>query len=355
MAAPLPPGVESIAVDYQIIADNAATTEHNARPAPESLAAARRLGVLSLTTPISYGGRGADPATLARELAAIARHCPSTAWVAGTSATTHLLGGGLLGDAALAELFSGGDALWCGSGTPGGTVTRGPDGPVVSGRWPVVSGCEDAAWAGLAVRDGDGVSIVFMPTSALTVERTWDVAGMRGTGSHTLVADAVAVPEHRIGPFSPPAPERQRFFILCVTAPVVGAARGALDVVTAMFASGKKPHLTPYRRMGESPAARQWHAEATRLVGRAERTMLAVATEPLPAEHPGLWLNAQVADAAQDCRDALELMLDVHGSSAFAGSNPLQRFWRDVAVGSRHRILSPYLAIEFYGQALTGA
>ena len=73
----------------------------------------------------------------------------------------------------------------------------------------------------------------------------------------------------------------------------------------------------------------------------------------LPAEYAGQWLTAELADAAQDCRDALELMLDVHGSSSFATANPLQRFWRDVAVGSRHRVLSPYLAIEFYGQALT--
>ena len=79
---------------------------------------------------------------------------------------------------------------------------------MVSGRWPSISGCEDAEWAALAVADGDGVSVVSLPTSALTVERTWDVAGMRGTGSHTLVAEAVPVPEHRIGHFVPPVPEQ---------------------------------------------------------------------------------------------------------------------------------------------------
>jgi alkylation response protein AidB-like acyl-CoA dehydrogenase len=340
-------------MDYKIIADNAAKTEQDGRPAPESLAAARRLGVLSLVTPVSYGGRNADPATLARELAAVARHCPSTAWVAGTTAAAKLMARSLPPGEARAEFFADPDAICCGSGSPGGTLTHGPGGPVVSGRWPSISGCEDAEWAALAVADGDGVSVVSLPASALTVERTWDAAGMRGTGSHTLVADAVPVPEHRIGNFAPLVPEQQRSFVLCVTAPVVGATRGALDVVTAMFASGHRPHLTPYQRMSESPSARQWYAEATRLVGRAERTMLGVAEAELPAENAGQWLTAELADAAQDCRDALELMLDVHGSSSFAAANPLQRYWRDVAVGSRHRVLSPYLAIEFYGQALT--
>jgi alkylation response protein AidB-like acyl-CoA dehydrogenase len=108
-------------VDYKIIADNAAKTEQSVRPTPESLAAARRLGVLSLVTPVSYGGRGVDPATLAREIAAVARHCPSTAWVAGTTAAAKLMARSLPPGEARAEFFADPDAIRCGSGSPGGT------------------------------------------------------------------------------------------------------------------------------------------------------------------------------------------------------------------------------------------
>jgi alkylation response protein AidB-like acyl-CoA dehydrogenase len=59
-------------------------------------------------------------------------------------------------------------------------------------------------------------------------------------------------------------------------------------------------------------------------------------------------------DAARDCRTAVELMLDLHGASGFAAANPLQRYWRDIAVGSRHAHLRPYLAVENYGQAFAG-
>lgn len=48
-------------------------------------------------------------------------------------------------------------------------------------------------------------------------------------------------------------------------------------------------------------------------------------------------------------------MLDLHGASGFATTNVLQRFWRDVSVGSRHPHLNPYLAIEALGSALTPA
>lgn len=63
-------------------------------------------------------------------------------------------------------------------------------------------------------------------------------------------------------------------------------------------------------------------------------------------------LHRDLADSAADCRTAVERMLDLHGPSGFSTANPLQRFWRDVAVGSRHPHLNPYLAAERYGSAL---
>jgi alkylation response protein AidB-like acyl-CoA dehydrogenase len=91
-------------------------------------------------------------------------------------------------------------------------------------------------------------------------------------------------------------------------------------------------------------------------VNRAENTMLTVAraadtTELSEADSPRLHMD--LADAGRDCRAAVDLMLDLHGASGFNTANVLQRFWRDVAVGSRHPHLNPYLAVEGYGTALT--
>ncbi len=73
---------------------------------------------------------------------------------------------------------------------------------------------------------------------------------------------------------------------------------------------------------------------------------------PADSDHPRLQM--ELAGAGADCRAAVERMLDLHGSSGFATTNPLQRFWRDVAVGSRHPHLNPYLAFESAGKALAG-
>ncbi|GAA1771417.1 hypothetical protein GCM10009834_32070 [Streptomonospora arabica] len=48
-------------------------------------------------------------------------------------------------------------------------------------------------------------------------------------------------------------------------------------------------------------------------------------------------------------------MLDLHGASGFDNANVLQRCWRDVAVGSRHPHLPPYLAAETFGTGLAAA
>jgi len=85
--------------------------------------------------------------------------------------------------------------------------------------------------------------------------------------------------------------------------------------------------------------------------------MLAVAREvdaTEVSEKDGPRLHMDLADAARDCRSAVERMLDLHGAGGFAAANGLQRYWRDVAVGSRHPHLNPYLAVERYGTALAG-
>ncbi|SEQ93797.1 acyl-CoA dehydrogenase family protein [Lentzea albida] len=341
----------------EVLRAHAAEVEKNERPAPKGLAALRENGVFALRTPQAHGGAWAGVETIARRLAELGRACPSSAWVAGTCVTSKTLAGGVFDRSEKPEFFADPDALFCGSGVPGARGERVPEGVRVTGRWPNVSGCEDAEWAGLAVMVDGAFSFALVPTAELVVERTWTAAGMRGTGSHTLVADDVLVPAERIAGATPFTPNDMMLFASTVLGPVVGAARGALDVVTAMFASDRKPFMTAYTRMGESAGARHWLAEAGYLVDRAEHAMLAVAREAdsaelSPADVPRL--RKVLAEAGQDCRTAVERMLDLHGASGFDRANPLQRFWRDVAVGSRHPHLNPYLAVENLGTALAG-
>jgi alkylation response protein AidB-like acyl-CoA dehydrogenase len=340
-----------------ILAANAEKTELQDRPAAESLQAAREAGLFALRTPVAHGGAWADATDIARRLAAAGRACPSTAWIAGTCLTSKTLAADAFPE--LESLFADPDALFCGSGTPSGVGETTPSGIRINGQWEVVSGCEDATWAGFGAMVDGKFSLVQIPLSQLHIERTWQMAGMRGTGSHRVIARDVLIPATHAAPLNLGSDlAALQVFGLAVLAPIVGATHGALDVVHAMFESDRKPHMTAYTSMKESPGARQWLAEASTLASRAERTMLEVAAridsgDPVdPATASRLHLN--LSESARDCRAAVELMLDLHGASGLKASNPLQRFWRDVAVGSRHPHLNPYLAMEGYGKVVSG-
>ncbi|MFI1094889.1 acyl-CoA dehydrogenase [Streptomyces sp. NPDC020917] len=340
----------------EILRTQAEKAEAADRPAMESLDALRGDGVFALRTPQEDGGAWAGAESVARCLSDLGRSCPSTAWIAGTCVTSKNLAARNFPDASVREsLFTDPDMLFCGSGVPGGQGERLPSGVRVSGRWSNVSGCEDADWAGLALMVEGTFSFAVIPVADLAVERTWHMAGMRATGSHTLVAENLVLPAAYVVPAAPFRVEDMLLYATTALGPAVGAAKGALDAIDAMFASDRKPFMSAYSRMGESAGARQWLAEATHLVNRAERTMVAIArtadtSEVSQADLPRITMD--LADAGRDCRAAVERMLDLHGASGFSTSNVLQRHWRDLAVASRHPHLNPYLAVESFGTTL---
>jgi len=82
-------------------------------------------------------------------------------------------------------------------------------------------------------------------------------------------------------------------------------------------------------------------------------------SSPLEIEGSKRWsqstrIQADCGYAMELLRGAGERLMDVAGPGAFALSNPLQRFWRDLNVGTRHNALNSHLSLELYGRALTG-
>lgn len=334
----------------KILAAHAALTEAQGRPAAPCLEAVR--DDFALRTPTEYGGAWAGALTTSRRLIDLGRACPSTSWNVGTSAVAKTLAAQAITDR---SIFADPTAQFCGSGIPAGRTERDADGIRLSGTWPSVSGCEDAVFALLGALDADNYAVAVVPVADLRVERTWDMAGMRGTGSHSLVADGVLVSPGRIAAAAPPGEVDRVFYALTVLAPMVGAGRGALEVTADMFASDRRPYMSSHTRMGESPGARQWLAEATALVNRAEQTTLALAGAVDAGDlgaADGPRVHYDLASAARDLRAGVELLLDLGGTRGFRSTGDLQRYWRDIAVGSRHPHLNAYLAAERFGAAL---
>lgn len=402
------PAAEKLLADARaavpVLLEHAERTERERRIAPESLAAVREAGIFALGTPYEFGGVTADRVTTVRVLAELGRGCPSTAWVAAASADAKRFFTPLMPYAVRELFYTEPDVRLCGVGAPAGRAVEQAGTVRLSGRWGYASGCEDARWALLMaqVHDADGrflrTAPVLVEAARLTVERTWDVAGMCGTGSHTLIADDVVVPADRVlrlpvGPDGRPElttrPEAQLTNALCLIGPVLGAARGALDVVTGAFGT-RRPPSGGYARLADSPGARQLLAEAVQTLRGAEQRALACAwavdewagdREFRATEGDGLWTDvatvtravdqwaggddefpeveraglwADLVAVTRECRAAVDMLLDLHGSSAFATGNPLQRYWRDLNVATRHALFTGYLSRENHGRLLVG-
>ena len=153
------------------------------------------------------------------------------------------------------EVFDGEqDAIIAGAFNPAGTIAAVDDGYRITGRWGFGSGCEHATWVFGNCMEGvvDGVPqlriAVFAPDE-IAIEDTWDVLGMRGTGSHHFSVSDVVVPVDRTtNPFGDapcvdvpivqiPAPP---LYSTCVASVAVGVAQGALDDIVGL-AAGKVP------------------------------------------------------------------------------------------------------------------
>ncbi|MEV4441536.1 acyl-CoA dehydrogenase family protein, partial [Streptomyces sp. NPDC049577] len=183
---------------------NAARTEEDRDIAEENVESLADAGLFTLTVPERFGGHQASIRTLLEVSAELGRGCGSTAWFI---ALANVCGWvvGLFPERAQREVYGEGPGTRvCSVLTPGGTSRAAGAGLVITGRWPFASGCLHAQWAllGTPVTGADGEQldrgVALVPMAELTIEDTWHTVGMRGTGSHTLVAEDVFVPDHRI-------------------------------------------------------------------------------------------------------------------------------------------------------------
>ncbi|MFD3731720.1 hypothetical protein [Streptomyces sp. NPDC058632] len=63
-------------------------------------------------------------------------------------------------------------------------------------------------------------------------------------------------------------------------------------------------------------------------------------------------IRRHMVSALEQARTGVHKLLDLGGAGGFAEANPLQRYWRDLEIGSRHAMMNPLVAYEDYSRAL---
>jgi alkylation response protein AidB-like acyl-CoA dehydrogenase len=371
------------AVDLQpLLARNAARTEADRRVPDENIEAIREAGLFRLMVPKRLGGHETTIRTKLEVSAALAEACGSTAWV---TALTNVCAWvvGTMSDRMQQDIFGADpDARVAGVLAPSPDVEKVDGGYIVSGRWPWSSGSLHATWGlGGVVQIGpDGVPIdigtVLMPMSDLTIEDTWFVAGMKGTGSNTVVADRVFVPDHRYasvpaainGVYATEHTDEALYrsalipvLALILIGPLLGLGRAALKIAIEK-APKRAVSYTRLATQRESTGFQMKIAEAAMTLDdailHAHRAADDIDGWAASGEYMDYLTRARVrADTgwtSKRVREAISLILDAHGASGFADASPMQRIWRDANTGGRHAIVNGLVNEELFGKALLG-
>jgi 3-hydroxy-9,10-secoandrosta-1,3,5(10)-triene-9,17-dione monooxygenase len=366
-----------------LLARNAAQVERDRRLCAENIEALEAANLFKLMTPRRWDGYGAPLATSLSAWAELAKGCASSSWV------TMITGGcmwvaSLLPDAGQEQVFATPAGLRiCGVISPSSKGQRVEGGIRVSGKMPFASGCWHSSWAllGFAVEDAAhrmvDQAIGFAPIAELEIEDTWFVAGMCGTGSNTVVAKDVFIPDHRILSALPAMegdyPHQRhsgepsdRYALgpilpLLLLGPVIGTAQALLqEVIEGTRKRGIA--FTTYTRQADSAVVQHQVAEAALKIDSAWfHTMRAAGDIHNPAVSGNRMDYATRARVRGECgyaarlvREAIDALVSVGGASAFAEANPIQRMWRDANVAARHAMLATGPNLEIYGRALLG-
>jgi len=180
--------------------DEQAASEERTRYSEELHETFRELGFYRLLQPRRYGGLELDVPTFYRVMMSIARGCPSTGWMACLGSGHALQVASYWPEEAQAELFGDGHFVASASFAAQDAIARPvPGGYRVSGTWHFCSGVPYATHhIGLApLPDDGGVLVVAIPRKDFTVLDNWgDLIGLKGSGSHSVLAEDALVPEN---------------------------------------------------------------------------------------------------------------------------------------------------------------
>lgn len=362
------------------IAEHAAEGEKQRRVTQEVFDALADIGVFRASLPKKYGGYAAgvrDKIELSR---AVARGDGGAGWI-----TTIILGNnwilGQFPEQAQDDVFLTDPDARCSGVIP---VTGRADvvegGYRVTGKWGYNSALGYTSWAlvAAAVHDEQGEFIgtaqFAVPRDEVTEEDTWFVAGLAASDSRTVVADNVFVPEHRmlrhdtamsgVGATENAQGFRSAFVAslsVWLIGPQLGIAEAVYDLVSEK-AQSKGIAYTAYEVQADSTAVQLRIAKARLQIDTALSFARSIG-DTLDAyaergESPDVLtrtrMRAETGWITENLQAAVDSLLTVHGSAAFALTNPIQRHWRDLEVAARHALILGDVGYEMYGRALLG-
>ena len=224
-------------------------------------------------------------------------------------------------------------------GRPGTTAVKKNGAWVLTGRKtfttmsPVLTYFLTSAW--IEEKQKVGFFLLHKDLDGLTIDETWDVIAMRGTGSHDLVLNNVIVDDSNLVELpSMPSGSKINGWILHIPACYLGIAQAARDYAVH-FANHHAPNSLN-GPISQLPNVQQLLGEIDLELIRARHLTYSVAAaydDVSLREYLENELGVVKHTVTNSAITIVDKAMRIVGAKSLGRSNPLQRYYRDVRAG----------------------
>ena len=330
-------------------------------------------GVMRMLQPAEYGGLEYRPRQFAETVMRLASLDPAAGWVLGVCGV-HPWQLAYNDKRVRDEVWGEDSSIWMASPyMPGGLLTPLGEGTYrFSGTWQFSSGTDHCRWAflGAMLANPDGsmaqppqmVHVIVPREDYEIIEDSWDVVGLRGTGSKDLVIEGAVVPEYRTMTWEDVSEGTGQdrsgrtetlyrvpwsaMFPMGITAATIGICEGLLRLAQdyqaeRIDANGVVVKDDPYTMYEFGELMADLRAARAELLANADFFWDVTESGRKATFAERAQGRATQVRAAWRAVEAANAIYARCGGNALRMDKPMQRFWRDAQAGVHHAIHSP--------------
>src|SRR5947209_1878446 len=361
------------------LAERAPAAAAARRLPPETIAEYHAAGIVRILQPKCFGGMQGRFSLFSRIVEELTYGCASSAWVYAVLAEHQWIIAQYPEKAQIDVWGDDPEAVASSSLAPRAAPKRVAGGWRLSGRFPFSSGCDYAQWAILGAFLGEmgdprHVAYLLAPLAEIEIVDDWQVLGLAGTGSKSLVLRDVFVPEHRcvmvsdlfagtppgalVHPDYPVVRAPRGFLVSHSLPPVtISLGRRALDIVCRDLSTRLSRGVT---KMAESEVVQMTIGEAAAAIDAATSSLHhgrdasteAVSSGRKITEAEALRARRDMVYAQHQIGWAMERLCELSGARWVYDTDPLQEIRRDVMTILTHHAASRAAAYAPYGNML---
>lgn len=344
----------------------------------------KKSGSIRMLQPREFNGLEMGPREFAETVIGTARINPAAGWVTGIVGV-HPWQLAMAEKSVQQEVWSDPDTWMASPYMPNGKAVRVEGGYRMSGRWSFSSGTDHCTWAFLGAMpyvDDDTMDMpprmlhVIIPrTDYEIIDDSWDVVGLKGTGSKDLVVENAFIPDERVMEYDHLIDGTQVqtsgvqqtiyrmpwscMFPLGITAATIGIAEGFMDTAeeyleSRVNAQGTAIKDDPYvlYQLGHAQA-KLYQAKESLITNAEEIFEIVDRGDEVSFARRAAGRRTQV-EAAWTAVEAANNIFSRCGGTALRMDKPMQRFWRDANAGLHHAIHVPSTVYHASGLSSLG-